>query len=105
MLVNQNPKVAFIIVGWNNLKLLDDCFQSIKRQTYENIEIFYVDNASDDGSVKWVTKNFPKIKILIQNKNTGFAKGNNIGIKEALKNENIKYTALLNTDARIEKDW
>lgn len=102
---NENEKVAFIIVGWNNKDLLTECFDSIEEQTYSNITTIYVDNASADGSVQWVQENYQSVKILAQPENTGFAKGNNIGIEDALNDPDVKYVVLLNSDARVEKRW
>lgn len=99
------PKVVFVVVGWNNKDLLDDCFGSVTNQTYKNCSIVYVDNMSSDGSAGYVKKNYPQIAVLAQERNYGFAKGNNIGIKKALTDLNTQYVALLNTDARIRKDW
>jgi GT2 family glycosyltransferase len=98
-------KVAFVIVGWNNKDLLKECFDSIHSQDYKDISIYYVDNGSADNSVEYVTKNFPSVKLVDARKNTGFAVGNNIGIKAALQDEKVQYIALLNSDARIEKSW
>lgn len=101
----QHNKIAFIVVGWNNKQLLKDCFDSIYAQTYTNTTTIFIDNASADGTVPWVKKNYPKVVILAQNANTGFAKGNNIGIKYALKDPEVTYIALLNTDARLSPGW
>lgn len=100
-----NPKVAFVVVGWNNKKLLNDCFASIKDQTHSNTVIIYVDNDSSDGSLEWVNKKYPKITTLARSTNTGFARGNNIGIEEALSDPAVRYIALLNTDARLDPKW
>lgn len=97
--------VAFILVGWNNEKLLPECINSILSQTYSDIKIYYIDNGSKDGSVKLVKEKYPNVICIETGKNNGFAKGNNIGISEALKNKNIQFVALLNTDATVEKDW
>lgn len=98
-------KVAFIVVGWNNADILSECFESIKEQSYQYIDTYYVDNGSKDGSVEKIRKDFPQVKILEPGYNTGFAKGNNTGIEEALKDPDVKYTALLNSDARIKPEW
>jgi len=105
MAENKKTKAAFIIVGWNNRKLLKDCFDSIDKQTYPHKQIIYVDNNSSDGSAEWVNQHFPDAIVLTQRKNTGFAKGNNIGIKEALKDSTVGYVVLLNTDARLDPEW
>jgi GT2 family glycosyltransferase len=101
----MQSRVAFIIVGWNNIEILPDCLKSAQAQTYGDIDIYYVDNGSKDGSVEMVKKDFPKAKIIEPGYNTGFAKGNNVGINEALKDPDVGYIALLNSDARVEETW
>jgi GT2 family glycosyltransferase len=102
---SEQPHVAFIILGWNNRDLLDECFKSIQDQTYANYSIVYVDNGSADESVSYVHKAYPDVTVIDVGKNEGFAIGNNIGIQRALQDKSCKYVALLNTDATIAKDW
>lgn len=102
---NQKPKVAYVIVGWHNRKLLPKCFKSISEQTYKNALVVYVDNASSDGSVDWVAEKYPEAVVVAQKANTGFSKGNNLGIAEALKDPEVQYVVLLNSDARLDPDW
>ncbi len=101
----KSERVAFIVVGWNNCDLLPECFESIKQQTYRDSIIIYVDNDSSDNSVAYTKKHYPNIQVIEPRKNTGFAKGNNIGIVKALQDESVKYVALLNTDARLDAKW
>lgn len=101
----MNKTVAFIVVGWNNKDLLSECINSILQQSYKKIRIIYVDNGSSDGSVEFVTQTFPQVECIDTGKNNGFARGNNIGIKHALKDETLGYVALLNSDATIEEQW
>ncbi len=98
-------KVCFVILCWNNQDLLQECLESIAAQTYKNHRTIVVDNGSSDGSVAYLKKNYPEVAIVETGQNLGFAKGNNIGIREALKDEAVKYLALVNTDARLDKDW
>ena len=102
--MNQ-PKIAIIIVNWNGKHLLDECLSSAENQDYDNYKIIFVDNGSKDGSVEFVKDKFPKVEIISLNKNTGFAKGNNIGIHKAFEDSEIEYVALLNNDAMTEKSW
>jgi len=101
------PKVCIIILNWNGKELLKDCLSSIFKLTdYPNYKVIVVDNGSTDGSVEFVKKNFPKADVLALDKNYGFSKGNNIGIKYALKKYKPKYILLLNNDTKIiQKDW
>lgn len=98
-------KVAYIILGWNNQDLLDECFDSIKQQTYSERLVVYVDNGSSDDSVEFVRKTYPEVRIIEIGRNTGFALGNNIGIASALKDKEVEYIVLLNTDARLTPEW
>ncbi len=98
--------VAYIIVSWNNRKLLKECIESITNQDCtENKRIILIDNNSSDDTVDYIKKHFPNIELIVSNKNNGFAKGNNIGIALALKDNNVKYVVLLNTDARLDGSW
>ena len=98
-------KAAVIIVNWNGLKFLKDCLESVYKQTYTNFDVYFVDNGSVDDSVDFVFKNFPKVKIIKLDKNTGFAKGNNIGIKEAFKDNEVEYIVCVNNDTIVKNSW
>jgi GT2 family glycosyltransferase len=104
-MAKNEPLVTFVILGWNNKKLLDECFESIYKQTYKNVSIVYVDSGSKDDSVEHVKKQHSQVDIFDAKENLGFAIGNNHGIARALKNKACRYVALLNTDARIAEDW
>lgn len=102
---NNQLVASFIIVGWNNKSLLDECFRSLQEQSCKYLDVIYVDNGSTDGSVASIKKQYPDVTILELEENLGFAVGNNLGIKAALKNESCQYVALINSDARISPDW
>ncbi len=104
--MNKKPKVAFIIVCWNNKNLLKECFDSIDSQTYKEYVTIMVDNGSSDESVQYTKKDYPKVLVYKAGKNLGFAKGNNVGIDFALnKYPDLEYVVFLNSDARIREDW
>lgn len=94
----NNPLISVIIVNWNGKKWLKKCFESLYKQTYPNFEIIFVDNASSDGSVEYVNKYWPKVKVIRNKQNLGFAGGNNSGLKVAKG----KYVFLLNNDTWVE---
>jgi GT2 family glycosyltransferase len=93
--------ISIILINWNGLKWLSKCISSLQNQTYKNIEIILVDNASTDGSIEFVESKFPKIKIIKNKQNLGFSKGNNIGISKA-KGE---FILLMNNDTWVEKNF
>lgn len=91
----QEIEISVIILNYNTQGLLKECLRSL-----HNSEIIVVDNASSDGSVKMVRETFPEVKLIVNPHNYGFAKGNNLGIREA----KWKYVLLLNSDTVVEKD-
>ncbi len=101
----NKPNAAFVIVCWNNNDLLEECLDSIKNQTFKNHKTIIVDNGSTDDSVITIKKIMPEAIVIESKKNLGFAKGNNVGINEALKDQEVGFIALLNTDARLDNDW
>lgn len=97
----MKKKVSIIIVNWNGLKYIHECITSLINQTYNNIEIILVDNASSDDSVNFVKLNFPDVKIIQNKENLGFAEGVNIGIKSSSGD----FIALFNQDAVAKETW
>ena len=73
----------------------------IANTTYPNTEIIIADNASTDDSVAFLKTNFPSIKIVINDKNTGYAGGYN----DALKKIESDYYVLLNSDVEVTPNW
>ena len=98
--------VSIIIVNFNGKKFLENLFLSIKKQTYQSVEIIFVDNNSTDGSVDYLNSKLlkkysdlkPKTKTIMLPKNIGFAEANNIGAKEALG----EFVLFLNNDTTID---
>lgn len=83
---------------------MEDCLASLFSTDYPNFELLFVDNGSTDHSVEYVNKKFgqtPQLRVVRNERNFGFAEGNNRGIKAA-KGE---YIALVNTDTRVDSAW
>lgn len=98
-------RIAVIILNWNGIVQTVNCLQSFADVVRNSLDIrlIVVDNASIDGSVKKIKSLFPEV-ILIENKdNFGFAGGNNIGIRYALK-MGVDFVFVLNNDTFIKKD-
>ena len=95
-------KVSVIIVHYQVKDLLRNCILSIKKyfQGFE-YEIIVVDNNSPDSTWKSLVSEFPEVNFLALDKNYGFSKANNIGVKSA-KGE---YVYILNPDTEIEGDY
>lgn len=88
--------VSVIVVNYNTKGLLEKCLFSIYKFTEQiDFEVIVVDNNSKDGSVNMVKKEFPKVHLIVNKENLGFAKANNQGIKVARG----RSVFLLNSDA------
>lgn len=98
-------ETAVIIANWNGKKHLKDCFESLQRQSDRDFKTVFVDNGSVDGSVDFVRENFPEEEIIRLEKNTGFAKGYNIGIEKAFEDKSIKYVVVLNNDTKLHEKF
>jgi GT2 family glycosyltransferase len=102
----NNYKVAYLVVCWNNRKIIAECLDSLLQQDYSNKIIYVIDNASSDGSADYIEKSYPTVRLVRSNDNNGFAKGNNILAKKALsEDETVKYVALINSDLVLDKHW
>lgn len=90
-------QLSVIFVSYNTKDLLRNAIGSIPER--KDWEIIVVDNASSDGSVQMLNEEFPKVKIIPNSENLGFAKANNQGIKASKG----KYVLLLNTDTVVKE--
>ena len=95
------PKVAVVVLNWNGKSYLENFLPSVTSSTYPNLEIILGDNASTDQSVEFVKRNYPSIRIIINEKNLGFAGGYN----QVLSQVNADYFILLNSDIEVSPGW
>ena len=91
------PKLSAIILNYNGLRWLPRCISSVARTEYPQLDVYLVDNGSTDGSVDYVQKNFPRVKVMLNNKNLGFAEGYN----KAIAKVDTDYVVLLNNDTEV----
>lgn len=95
------PTASVIIVNWNGRQHLADCLDSLAAQSYRDFETILVDNGSSDDSVEFIRSNYPWVKLVPLQENTGFAKGNNLGFAEAVG----QYLLTLNNDTWVDPYW
>ncbi len=100
------PKVSIIILNWNGLSDTIECLNSLKELTYPSYEVVVVDNGSQGDDAKALKERFGcSIHLLCNDRNYGFAGGNNIGIRFAQDNLNPDYFLLLNNDTVVEPNF
>jgi GT2 family glycosyltransferase len=73
--------VSVVIVNWNCQRFLKDCIDSVYNQIYKDIELLVIDNASTDGSVEFLRREYPQLRLLVNSKNEGFSRAHNRGIR------------------------
>lgn len=105
MVLKKNAKVSVIMSNYNGktLGLIPQNLEKILKNTYPNLEVIFVDNASTDDSLSAVRKKFPKnpkLKI-IKNPVNMYSQGLNLGIKASTG----EYVAFFNNDAYVTNDY
>jgi GT2 family glycosyltransferase len=93
--------INIVITNWNGKGLLPACLDALQQQVYKPIIVTLVDNGSDDGSIDFVTLNYPEVETVSPPGNFGFSRANNI----VLRNVRSEYVALLNNDAVADPLW
>lgn len=91
-------KLSIVILCWNDLQVIGACLRSIYAETRDlDLEVIVSDNGSTDGSLEYISHNYPGVRIVANGVNLGFAKGNNAGM-ELSRGE---YVLILNPDTII----
>ena len=90
--------VSTIIVTYNSEEHIKDCVESVLSQTYKNLEVIVVDNASKDRTVKIVQTHYPRVRVFPLRKNLYFPGGVNYGIERA----GGEYLLVLNDDLELD---
>ena len=95
-------KIFVIIVTYKGNQWYERCFTSLRNSEYP-VQTIVIDNASNDGTVEYIRENFPEIYLIESEKNLGFGRANNIGMRYAL-DHGCDYVFLLNQDAWIKPE-
>lgn len=93
-------KTAVVILNWNGKKLLQKFLPSVILHS-PTAAIYVIDNCSNDDSVRLIKEQFPKVQVIQNKKNFGFAKGYNEGLKKI----KASYYLLLNSDVEVTENW
>ena len=75
-------KISVVVVTWNGLDLLRPCVDALAQQTVDH-QLVVVDNGSHDGTIAWLHEHAPHAHVVALPTNTGFAHGNNVGMRAA----------------------
>lgn len=95
-------KIAIVILNWNGKRYLTKFLPSILSNSNNDGYCVYVaDNGSSDGSVEWLNRHYPDVKIIPLDRNYGFAQG----YSKALEQIESEYFVLLNSDVEVTPHW
>lgn len=95
-------RIIVVIVTYNGRRWIKGCLNSLINSSVD-VDILVVDNASSDGTAKFIKQKFGIVTLIELPENIGFGKANNIGLSRALE-LNYEYVFLLNQDAQIYQD-
>lgn len=93
-------KLAIVILNWNGAKMLEKYLPSVLEYSKEAV-VYVADNASTDDSVSLLKEKFSSCRLILLDKNWGFAEGYN----KALEQVEAEYYLLLNSDIEVTPRW
>ncbi len=94
-------KLAIVILNWNGTQMLERYLPSVLKHSQDQSAVYVADNASTDNSLELLERKFPECKIIVLEKNWGFADGYN----KALEQIDAEYYLLLNSDIEVTQGW
>ena len=93
-------RIAVVILNWNGAAMMQKFLPSVI-QNSEEAEVIVADNGSTDDSVEMLKQKFPSVRLILLDKNYGFAEG----YDKALEQVEAEYYLLLNSDVEVTPHW
>lgn len=94
-------KIAIVILNWNGEQMLRKYLPTVLHYSRDEATVYVADNASTDGSLDLLRREFPECRLIVLEKNWGFAEGYN----KALAQIDATYYLLLNSDIEVSHHW
>ena len=101
--MNSTPRVLISILNYNDSSDVIETIESFYKQSYANCHIQLIDNNSSNNCVELIKVKFPELKIIVLDKNLGYAGGNNFAFESCIK-EKFDYILISNNDIFVEND-
>ena len=101
---NRWPLVMAVVLNYNGYEDTAKCIISLQGSSYSNLKIVLVDNGSPDGSGERLKTKYSDIPIILLRENTGYAAGNNAGIRFALE-QGSDYVLVINNDVVVDSGF
>ncbi len=96
----EEGRLTVIVPTWNARRALGTCLEALREQSVP-CSVLVIDDGSEDGSRDFVARRFPEFECLRLERNGGFAKAVNQGLKHC----RTEYVALLNNDTEVDINW
>jgi hypothetical protein len=100
VMTGHDPLIEIIIPNWNGKDMLAHCLLSLRRQTFSGFCVTVVDNGSRDGSIELVAGEFPEVRLIQLEHNTGFS----IAVNKGIETASAPWLLLLNNDMEVAAD-
>ncbi|MGD9898918.1 MAG: glycosyltransferase family 2 protein [Calditrichaceae bacterium] len=97
----KDPVISVVIPHFNGKDILNDCLESLYKNTYDEFETILIDNGSTDGSQDFIRDKFPQVRLIRNKANLGYAGGCNQGIGLS----NGSFVLLLNNDTVMPENF
>ena len=94
-------KTAIVILNWNGRHMLERFLPSVTKNCPDNAEVIIADNGSNDDSIQFLKDTYPSLRLILLDKNYGFAEGYN----RAFAQIDAEYYVLLNDDVEVTPGW
>ena len=95
------PLVHIVVLNYNGMRFLKECFDSLLATTYQNVELVLLDNNSTDESVGYISKNYPSTRIIQTGINGGYSLAYNVAFDQCKGT----YLVMLNNDVKVRSGW
>src|SRR5438105_329598 len=95
------PHVSIVVINYNGLRMLEDCFTSIRRLDSAPAEIVLIDDGSTDGSPAWVRERYPDVRVVEMPTNT---KRLNVLRNRGIAESSSQFVLLLDNDVTLRSD-
>lgn len=102
----KTKNTDIVLVNYHNTDDTIQCLNSLKKVHRYLNRIILVDNSvKSDPLLTEFISHYPEVSYLVSSNNLGFSGGNNLGIRESLKDERVKYILLLNNDTLVDEEF
>ena len=94
-------KLAIVILNWNGAAMMRQYLPTVLEHSRDEATVYVADNASTDDSLELLRRDFPEVRLIVLDRNWGFADGYN----KALRQIDAQYYLLLNSDIEVTPHW